>query len=324
MTRLGRYAGFLTAVLLALFFASPANAQASRTWVSGVGDDANPCSRTAPCKTFAGAISKTAASGEINCLDPGGFGAVTITKSIAIVCAFTEGGITNPSTNAVNINGAGVVVFLNGLDIEGVGSGLNGINFSNGAALHIEHCIIRGANTASSTAGYGINFVPSAAAALYVSDTVIADNGAGSGATATGGAIEIKPTGTGSATISIDRVRMENNTDGITADATNSTGTGVLMTMTDSISSGGYVGVSVSGTTTSSPVTAQLNRVMVVNNAGYGIIAAQSKASLWIGDSVISGNGTSVLNAGATLASYGNNQIDGNTTNTLPTTTSLH
>jgi hypothetical protein len=61
-----------------------AQAQATRTWVSGVGDDANPCSRTAPCKTFAGAISKTAPCGEISVLDPGGFGAVTITKSITI------------------------------------------------------------------------------------------------------------------------------------------------------------------------------------------------------------------------------------------------
>src|SRR5258708_19348567 len=61
-----------------------AYAQASRTWVSGVGDDANPCSRTAPCKTFAGAISKTAAGGEINCLDPGGFGALTITKAMTV------------------------------------------------------------------------------------------------------------------------------------------------------------------------------------------------------------------------------------------------
>src|SRR5438477_3797204 len=47
-------------------------AQATRTWVSGVGDDVNPCSRTAPCKTFAGAISKTAGGGEIDVLDPGG------------------------------------------------------------------------------------------------------------------------------------------------------------------------------------------------------------------------------------------------------------
>ena len=66
-------------------------AQATRTWVSGVGDDVNPCSRTAPCKTFAGAISKTATGGEINCLDPGGFGAVTITKSIQILCEYRHG-----------------------------------------------------------------------------------------------------------------------------------------------------------------------------------------------------------------------------------------
>src|SRR3984893_18082597 len=79
-------------------------AQASRTWVSGVGDDVNPCSRTAPCKTFAGAISKTAANGEINCLDPGGFGAVTITKSLTIKCQYTEGGILAAGTNGIIIN----------------------------------------------------------------------------------------------------------------------------------------------------------------------------------------------------------------------------
>src|SRR5471030_858435 len=74
---------------------STAMAQATRTWVSGVGDDVNPCSRTAPCKTFAGAISKTLADGEINCLDPGGWGALTITKSIKIDCLQFPGGILN-------------------------------------------------------------------------------------------------------------------------------------------------------------------------------------------------------------------------------------
>src|SRR5215471_15621037 len=73
----------LGAVIVAMT-APAAYAQANRTWVSGVGDDVNPCSRTAPCKTFAGAISKTAAGGFINVLDPGGFGAVTITKSLTI------------------------------------------------------------------------------------------------------------------------------------------------------------------------------------------------------------------------------------------------
>src|SRR5271169_5687037 len=83
----------------------PAHAQASRTWVSGLGDDANPCSRTAPCKTFAGAISKTAASGEIDVLDPGGFGAVTITKSITIASEGAgEGGVSASGTNGITIN----------------------------------------------------------------------------------------------------------------------------------------------------------------------------------------------------------------------------
>src|SRR5271156_1681839 len=83
---------------------SAAQAQATRTWVSGVGDDANPCSRTAPCRTFAGAISKTVVAGEINCLDPGGFGAVTITFSITIDCHATIGGVSVAGTNGVTVN----------------------------------------------------------------------------------------------------------------------------------------------------------------------------------------------------------------------------
>ena len=90
---------------LGLFLqAIPAQAQATRTWVSGVGDDVNPCSRTAPCKTFAGAISKTAANGEISVLDPGGFGAVTITKSITLNGEGTLAGILNAGTNGVIVS----------------------------------------------------------------------------------------------------------------------------------------------------------------------------------------------------------------------------
>jgi Right handed beta helix region len=115
-------------VLAALALPSAASAQATRTWVSGVGDDANPCSRTAPCKTFAGAISKTAAKGEINCLDPGGFGGVTITKALTIKCHYTEGGVLVSGTNAIVVNaGTGDAVTLRGLDINGIGTGLNGI-----------------------------------------------------------------------------------------------------------------------------------------------------------------------------------------------------
>jgi hypothetical protein len=124
--------------LIALAIPASASAQATRTWVSGVGDDANPCSRTAPCKTFAGAISKTAAKGEINCLDPGGFGGVTITKSIAIKCQYTEGGVLVSGTNAIVVNAAATdAVTLQGLDVNGLGTGLNGIRIIQAKSVKI-------------------------------------------------------------------------------------------------------------------------------------------------------------------------------------------
>src|SRR5688500_5709391 len=125
-----------------LMLAAPAQAQATRTWVSGVGDDVNPCSRTAPCKTFAGAISKTANGGEINCLDPGGFGGLTITKSLRIRCHYTEGGVLVSGTNAIVINAAATdKVTLRGLDINGVGTGaptsLTGVKVLSAARVNI-------------------------------------------------------------------------------------------------------------------------------------------------------------------------------------------
>src|SRR3954466_10747295 len=132
---------------LTLAFASFAQAQATRTWVSGVGDDVNPCSRTAPCKTFAGAISKTAANGEIDCLDPGGFGTVTITKNITIdgTTGAGFGSILAAGTNGVNVNGSAtatpntIFVTLRNLSINGVSTGFDGIRFISGKALHVEN-----------------------------------------------------------------------------------------------------------------------------------------------------------------------------------------
>jgi hypothetical protein len=126
------------------FAATPAYAQATRTWVSGVGDDANPCSRTAPCKTFAGAISKTAAGGEINTLDPGGFGAVTITKSITIRSDSVEAGILVAGANGIVINAAASDrIILEGLDFEGLGTGLSGINILQARDVEIRNSSIR-------------------------------------------------------------------------------------------------------------------------------------------------------------------------------------
>src|SRR6201994_3335220 len=131
------FLGFLTPILAS----APAHAQASRTWVSGVGDDANPCSRTAPCKTFAGAISKTAAGGEIDCLDPGGFGTVTITKSITIDCTGTFGSILASGTNGINVNDSAsgfpnsIHVILRGLSINGAGGGAQNAQGNPGTGL---------------------------------------------------------------------------------------------------------------------------------------------------------------------------------------------
>ncbi|XUM24328.1 hypothetical protein ACRAVF_14670 [Bradyrhizobium oligotrophicum S58] len=159
--------GFLCVALLIL--ASPeAHAQATRTWVSGVGDDVNPCSRTAPCKTFAGAISKTAAGGEIDVLDPGGYGAVTITKSITIDGGGTMASILASGTNGINVNaGANDVIILRNLSINGAGTtlGLNGINFLAGRKLVVENCTFENFSQSA------ISVAPTGAAQVVIADS---------------------------------------------------------------------------------------------------------------------------------------------------------
>src|SRR5437868_6101546 len=205
---------FLLAVfammLPAIFAATPAQAQATRTWVSGVGDDANPCSRTAPCKTFAGAISKTAAGGEINCLDPAGFGAVTVTKSITIDCTGTLGGVLSSSTTGVIVNGAGAIVTLRGLSINGgppTLPGVNGIRFLQGARLSVEDCVIFNAGAAAPN-GFGILVNnTSTNVQLNVRNSVIRNNGTAS----SGGGIGVFPTSTGGARVNIENVQFSGN-----------------------------------------------------------------------------------------------------------------
>jgi hypothetical protein len=156
--------------------AEPAHAQATRTWVSGVGDDANPCSRTAPCKTFAGAISKTAPAGEINVLDPGGFGAVTITKSISIIANSVEAGVLVSGTNGIVINVAATDnVLLEGLDIEGLGTGLNGVTILGGGKTTIRKCSIRNFTL------NGVNLTGTVNARVVVENSLIINNGSNNG-----------------------------------------------------------------------------------------------------------------------------------------------
>ena len=171
-------------VVTMLLVASSASAQATRTWVSGVGDDANPCSRTAPCKTFAGAISKTAAAGEINVLDPGGFGAVTITKSIRIISDHIEAGVLVSGTNGIIVNAAPTDnVLLDGLDIEGLGTGVNGVHIVGGGSVTIRRTSI------NNFMGNGVNLVGTANAKVLVQDCFISNNGGGVNVQGAGGAV---------------------------------------------------------------------------------------------------------------------------------------
>jgi hypothetical protein len=205
----------ICALLLGLHV-SPSHAQATRTWVSGVGDDANPCSRTAPCKTFAGAISKTTAGGEIDALDPGGFGALTITKSITIDGGAGQvGSVLVSGTNGIVVQAAaGNVVTLRNLSINGIGTGLSGVVFNSGAALIVENCNIMGfvSNGILVSTSTGTSHVA-------VLNSTLSNNNQGG--------IQVKTTG-GTTTVSGRGVQATNNGFGIGVDTTGG-GTGSLI-----------------------------------------------------------------------------------------------
>jgi hypothetical protein len=158
----------------------------TRTWVSGVGDDLNPCSRTAPCKTFAGAISKTSANGEISVLDPGGFGTITITKGITINGTGTLASILAAGTNGVNVNDSAtgtpntIVVILRDISINGAGTGFDGIRYTSGKSLMVDHCWIYGFN-GNGTSSDGIDVNKTADGNLKVINGTTIENVSGDG-----------------------------------------------------------------------------------------------------------------------------------------------
>ena len=297
-----------------LLFAAPAYAQATRTWVSGVGDDANPCSRTAPCKTYAGAISKTATNGEINCLDPGGFGALTITKSISVVCDYTEGGVLSANVNGFIVNApAGSIVTLKGQDVECIGTGINGIEMVNvGVTLHVHKTQIRSCR-ASGGNGNGILVAPSSGLAkVLVADSYITDNGG----TVSNAGLLIKATAGASANVSVNRVQFENNTNGIFFDGSGGAGASNL-SVKDSVlgaSSSNGIAVASSG----GVFKALVDSTMISLNAGVGAAVSGSSATLLLGSNTITANGTGVSNSGGTLQSFKNNQIGANAADGTP------
>jgi len=293
--------GLVGAALALCLSGAPAQAQATRTWVSGVGDDANPCSRTAPCKTFAGAISKTATGGYINCLDPGGFGAVTITKAITIQCEEETGHVLQTGGfNGINVNvAAGTNVTLRGLTIEGAGSGGSAISLNTGGNLHLQEIVITGWTNS------GVNIVPnSGTSKVFIIDTYITDTSTNAG---TAG-IRMAPTGGAQANVEGSRVSVENSGNGIVADGT---GGGVTLNVRDSVVSGSS-GFGVQATSTASGASAVVSNSTLANN-GTGANANGGSGFLRLGGNTISGNATGVsATAGGTLQSFKNNQIVGN------------
>jgi Right handed beta helix region len=292
------------AVFVAILNVGSADAQASRTWVSGVGDDANPCSRTQPCKTFAGAIAKTLATGTINCLDSGGFGAVTISNPITIDCTGTIAGILAPSGAGVSITATSGTVTLRNLQIDGVGTGSFGIRAGGGANVRIENCTIRG------TTGFGIYYsVPSGSVGeLYISDTSVTDNGTDY----FNGGIGIE--GYGTVRAILDRVQAQNNSTGIWVNGYTGSGS-FSVTVNDSVSAGnsrsGVTGIVAAGA--SARVNILVEDSAISNNGTNGILADGANANIFVGGSVVAGNylGFSTANGGG-LFSYNTNMVHQN------------
>jgi hypothetical protein len=286
---------------------SLASAQATRTWVSGVGDDVNPCSRTAPCKTFAGAISKTATNGEINCLDSAGFGAVTITKSITIDCHAEHGGILSLNTNGVIINGAGAVVTLRGLVINGAGGTTgNGVRILNAAAVNIDDCIIEYFG-GTGTNGRGVTIETTVAnVVVSVTNSQLYN--------LTNFGIHSTPTA-GNVQLTVDNTQILRGLNSAVA-IINLTSASISNSV---LSHNGGAGVALQNANT----TASVNNSTISFNA-FGIANGLAGASTTrLSGNLITANGNGLRIDSGSVFSYGNNSIRGNAGNETPTAPSL-
>jgi hypothetical protein len=274
---------------------SAAQAQATRTWVSGVGDDANPCSRTAPCKTFAGAISKTAAGGEIDALDPGGFGTLTVTKAITI-----DGGggqvasVLSSGTVGFNVNaGANDVVTLRNLRINGAGTtlGTKGINIINAGAVRVQNCVIENFSQ------LGIDAENATRTYLDVVDSIIQNN-------VVGGILSNTAGGGGRNRVSIKNTSLIGNGYGARA----SLNTRMVISnslIAASTTGGGLVADAVSASLIISDST-------VSNNSPNGIHASNS-ALIYMSNLTVSQNATGLLfDSAGQIISWGNNHVHDN------------
>lgn len=301
MTKMGRLLNVLAVFVVISACSSIAQAQATRTWVSGVGDDANPCSRTAPCKTFAGAISKTAGGGEINCLDPGGFGAVTITKPITIDCHYTEGGILAASTNGVIINAPTTdKIVLRGLDIHGGGGagGLDGVRFLAGGSLRVEDTTI-----SNMTNGINIGVNQASNVEVFVTRSYIRNN--------SNVGIFISNAAAGLVHTVVEQSTVDNNVFGLFGSNNSRT----------TVRGSTFSGNSTTGILAQVNPGAGLSEINVdtciITGNGTGLSAGASsvanQGNLRVSNSTISANGTGVTAGNGQALSFCDNKLLGNT-----------
>jgi hypothetical protein len=283
--------------LVLAFSAAAANAQATRTWVSGVGDDANPCSRTAPCKTFAGAISKTAAGGEISVLDPGGFGVVTITKAITINGDGTLAGILAAGSNGIIVNaGVNDEVIIKNVSINGATTGLNGVRYLAGKQLTLKNVTINGFTTR------GIDMSLTATGALFVEDVHITDVPTG---------IRVATTA-GNAVFMADNVRIEK----LSADAIELATGSVFASLHNVWMSQNNNGVNLTGATAQADLdscTMSFNQ-----NAGVRLGIAGARARLSGNAFLNNSNGVQIVGGVANTTAdnvFAGNSINGAVTN---------
>jgi len=296
----------LVVCALLLTFTSLVHAQATRTWVSGVGDDVNPCSRTAPCKTFAGAISKTATNGEIDALDPGGYGAVTITKSIWLDGTGTLASILASGTTGVVVNLTASpdplkIVRLREISINGAGSntrsGIRGINISSANTsqprIALDNVII------DNFVNEGILF-NSNGGHLTINNSMIRNNG-------TAG-LRVDSNGANLVFVTIGHTQFEHNAqEGVRFEDA------VRGTMNfSSASNNGFHGVTVISTTASQ---LEIANSTIANNAQNGVFSINGTSTVRIAQNEI------INNVSNGLAIQNGGQICSNTRNRITTPT---
>ena len=294
--------------LFLFLFATAAHAQATRTWVSGVGDDVNPCSRTAPCKTFAGAISKTATNGEINVLDSGGFGAVTITKSITIDGAGAHASILALNTNGIIVNGPGITVNLRNLSINGAGGTTgNGIRIIQAGAVNIDNVTLSGfAGSGLNGRGITIETVTSGVRVNITNSSIANMENHGIHAVPTGGSVQL----------AVDNVRIAN---GGAAGINLRENTAATISRSALVNHRNQAAVRLELTSASATISSS---VLANNAAGVTNVAAGGAPSVFLYGNTITRSTVSALqiNSG-TMTSLGNNIIRGNAGNEVPSAT---